>query len=100
MNYNTVKFRFSYQNRKTLNKKCIHCDNARAKYNKYCSNPCAAIDNEKLKSIIDWGKIDLEEELKTLSVKQLALKLGCSKRALQSKIFNEKHSTKRIRNKL
>ncbi len=61
---------------------CPVCAKMKAPYLKNCSLECAGRSRSKL----DWDKIDLQKELKTKSIVQLAEELGCSDGAIHKRM--------------
>jgi hypothetical protein len=76
-------------------KYCFSCNKEIPLKQKACSTICA----NKNRSKIDWSKIDLENELKTKYISQLAKELGCSDNAINKRLKKmgiDKSSIKRF----
>ena len=74
LNYKSIKQESYYDN--------CYCGIKKKKINKFCSQACA----KKFRRKINWEEIDLKFELQTLSVPQLADKLGCSDSCIYRKL--------------
>lgn len=83
---NATVFDEAYLNYKTEKNpecsECLYCGKLKPTYQKYCSYQCSSKAHYK----VDWDNINLEEELKTLSVVQLSEKLGCSDGAIHKRL--------------
>lgn len=61
---------------------CLVCGKLKPSFQKTCSKSCSA----RLRFKVDWDNIDLQKELKSKSILQLAKELGCSDGAIHKRL--------------
>jgi hypothetical protein len=66
---------YEFSSRKKKSDKCF-CGIQKNPDKQFCSSECFAVAREKTSLL--WASVDLEEELKTMSVCDLARKIGCT----------------------
>jgi len=86
---NAPRFNEDFEDYKSLEEKieelltpCPICGKLKPEHLKHCSRECSGRSRYK----VDWDKVDLEIELKTKSIVELAEQLGCSDGAIHKRL--------------